>query len=62
MNEFLEVKMQLKSVSESDGTFTGYAGVFGNIDSYGDILVKGCFADSIAESKGKVPILANHDS
>lgn len=32
-----------------EGQFAGYASVFGNIDSYGDIVVKGAFADSLKE-------------
>lgn len=32
-----------------EGTFTGYASVFGNVDSYGDVVVKGAFVDSLAE-------------
>lgn len=32
-----------------DGTFTGYAAIFGNVDSYGDVIVKGAFAESLTE-------------
>lgn len=32
----------------SDGQFVGYASVFGNKDSYGDVVVKGAFASTIA--------------
>lgn len=32
-----------------EGTFTGYAAVFGNVDSYGDVIVKGAFAESLTE-------------
>lgn len=35
--------------SGEPGSFTGYASVFNNVDSYGDVMVKGAFADSIAE-------------
>lgn len=31
----------------SDGQFVGYASVFGNKDSYGDVVVKGAFASTI---------------
>lgn len=45
------------------GAFSGYASVFGNIDSYGDIVMKGAFLDSIAAYKaaGKpVPVYWMH--
>ena len=32
-----------------EGQFVGYASVFGNVDSYGDIVEKGAFANTIAE-------------
>lgn len=47
-----------------DGTFTGYGSVFGHLDSYGDITVKGAFAKSIAAkfAAGTKPrMLWNHD-
>lgn len=34
-----------------DGTFAGYGAVFGNIDSYGDMIVKGAFKDTLREAK-----------
>lgn len=36
-----------------EGQFTGYASVFGNKDSYGDVIVKGAFAESVATYGGK---------
>lgn len=44
-----------------DGIFKGYASVFGNVDSVGDRVLKGCFSVSIAKHGGKVPILKSHD-
>lgn len=47
-----------------DGQFDGYASVFGNVDSYGDIVEKGAFAKSLAEwaEKGNtIPLLWGHD-
>ncbi|VXB25196.1 HK97 family phage prohead protease [Arthrobacter sp. 9V] len=44
--------IELKAASDSsleEGQFTGYASVFGNKDSYGDIVLQGAFADSLAE-------------
>ena len=47
-----------------DGQFTAYASVFGNVDSYGDVVVKGAFADDLKawESSGApIPLLWGHD-
>jgi HK97 family phage prohead protease len=44
----LEVKL---AGSPADMSFTGYGAVFGNIDSYGDVIKKGAFARTIHEAK-----------
>jgi HK97 family phage prohead protease len=44
--------MQLKFASDAgEGTFTGYGAVFGNVDSYGDVIAKGAFRDTLKEIK-----------
>ncbi len=48
-----------------DGKFFGYGSVFGNKDSYGEVVAPGAFTESLAEiaSKGrKVPVLWQHRS
>lgn len=57
----LEVKtkhfeLRVKSVDPEEGVVSGYASVFGNVDSYGDIVVKGAFSKSIEKARktGKV--------
>ncbi|MBX7459547.1 HK97 family phage prohead protease [Qipengyuania huizhouensis] len=40
--------LKLKKFGEK-GEFEGYASVFGNRDSYGDVVVSGAFKDSLAE-------------
>ena len=57
--QFVETGFEIKTVAD-DGTFTGYAGVFGNVDSHRDVLQPGCCTKSLVESKGKIPILADH--
>ena len=38
--------------SESEGmTFEGYGAVFGNVDSYGDVIQPGAFADTLAAAQ-----------
>lgn len=36
---------------ESEMTFSGYGAVFGNVDAYGDVIVKGAFAETLREAK-----------
>lgn len=48
----------------SEGQFTAYASVFGNVDSYGDIVVKGAFSDTLAAwdaSGNAIPLLFGHN-
>jgi len=49
-----------------DGTFEGYGSVFGgDPDSYGEVVAKGAFVESLAELKSKnriVPVLWQHRS
>lgn len=46
-----------------EGQFTAYASVFGNVDSYGDVVVKGAFAKTLATWAAKdavLPLLFGH--
>lgn len=48
----------------ADGQFEAYASVFSNVDSYGDVVVKGAFADTLAEWAAKdapIPLLFGHN-
>lgn len=50
--------------SAENGTFTAYASVFGNKDSYGDVVKSGAFADTLKEweaSGNVLPVLYGHD-
>jgi uncharacterized protein len=47
--EFLTCHFEFKSDNTSDGNITGYGSIFGNVDSYGDIVAKGAFRKSIAD-------------
>ena len=50
--KFFDVQLEIKSFSIKDGigTFEGYASVFGNKDSYGDIVTRGAFVNSLAKN------------
>jgi uncharacterized protein len=55
---------EIKAIAE-DGSFSGYGAVFGNVDSWGDIIAPGAFAKSLAAhaAKGRMPaLLWQHDS
>lgn len=59
----LSFDFDVKSLDET-GTFSGYASVFGNRDSAGDVVQKGAFARTLAEwaQKGRMPpMLWQHD-
>ena len=56
----LTVELDVKTATLSeDGTFSGYGSVFGEIDSYKEIVAKGAFAKSLRKwkAKGKLPRL-----
>lgn len=62
------LSLELKALEEKDGlgTFEGHAAVFGNVDSYGDIIEPGAFSRTIQHRMGSTgkadfPILFNHD-
>ncbi len=43
-----------------DATFVGYASTFGNVDSYGDTIVKGAYKDTL-KLNGLPKMFFNHD-
>jgi len=47
--------------ADSKGVIRGFASVFGNVDSYGEVVDKGAFKRTIKNQKGRFPILADHD-
>lgn len=58
--------LELKAASYKDDSvkrFEGYLAYFDNVDSYGDVIVKGAFADTLKDIKkeGKtIPVLEQH--
>lgn len=45
-------QFQIKNLSEN-GTFEGYGSIFGNVDSYGEAVVKGAFEKSLKKHKSQ---------
>lgn len=59
-----DMAVRVKADDGESGEFTAYASVFDNIDSYGDVIRKGAFAESLEEwasSGNTMPVLYGHD-
>jgi len=57
--------LQIKGEVGDDGKFEGYGSIFGNVDSYGEKVMPGAFAESLARHKreGTKPLMLwQHDS
>lgn len=68
MEEILEYKDTIGGISDVDLSshiIKGYASVFGNVDSDGDIMVKGAYSKTISEwgpqGKGRIKMCWQHD-
>lgn len=59
--EFKTLQFKMDSYNEEEGIFSGYAAVFGNIDSGGDVIEPGAFTKTLAEGWERVKILALHN-
>jgi HK97 family phage prohead protease len=58
-----QIAFKAETVAD-DGTFSGYGSVFGNVDSYKEIVAPGAFKSSLAEIKAggdPLPVLWQHD-
>jgi len=58
--------VELKATNDETGEFEGYLSVFGNVDSYKDVVDRGSFSKTIKEAKSKqepflFPILWQHN-
>ncbi|MBK7357496.1 MAG: HK97 family phage prohead protease [Propionivibrio sp.] len=42
----------------SEGTFSGYGSVFGNVDSYDDVIMAGAYSEVL--KKVRIPVYVNH--
>lgn len=57
--------IKFKSDGLAEGEFIGYASIFGNKDSYGDVVIEGAFAVTLAEWERtglKIPVLWGHNT
>lgn len=53
----------LETKKEDDGRLriSGWAAYFDNVDSYGDIIIRGAFAKTLIERKGRIAFCLQHD-
>ena len=58
--ETKDFKFSVSDLNDELGTFTGYASIFGAVDSYSDIVEKGAFKKTIRDN-GQFPLLWSHD-
>lgn len=49
--QFSELKLAQGDADTKEMRFSGYGAVFGNVDSYGDVIEPGAFAQSLAEAE-----------
>src|SRR5260221_110039 len=57
---------ELKATDQEKGIFEGYLSVYGNVDSYKDIVEPGAFTKTIKDARGRqgkylFPLLWQHD-
>lgn len=55
--------LEIKAIGE-DGSFEGYGSIFGNVDSYGEVVDPGAFTASLVDAKRKgrtIKMLWQHD-
>ena len=56
-----QIVLKGQKFDSESGIFEGYASVFGNVDSDGDIVEQGAFAKFLADDWSRVKILALHN-
>ena len=59
--EYKTLSFEVEDFDEEEGVFSGYAAVFGNVDTGGDIIEPGSFTKSIAKGLARKKILALHN-
>lgn len=59
--EVKTLQFKMDAYNEEEGIFSGYASVFSNVDSGGDIVEPGAFTKTLAEGWERVKILALHN-
>lgn len=58
--ETKEFRFTLDEIDETKGSFKGYASIWGIVDTYGDVVMKGAFKRTLKENK-QFPLLWSHN-
>lgn len=60
-DEEKDLKLDLKQLDETEGTFEGDLSVYGAVDALGDVVEPGAFTRTLKSTGGKIPLLWAHD-
>lgn len=58
--ETKDFKFRIDDMDDEEGTFTGFASVFGEVDSYNEVVDKGAFRKTLKENDGKFSLCWFH--
>lgn len=58
--ETKDFKFRIDDMNDEEGTFTGFASVFGEVDSYNEVVDKGAFRKTLKENDGKFALCWFH--
>jgi hypothetical protein len=61
MSETKALTFKINAEDDGLGRFSGTASTYGNVDQAGDVMIKGCFAKSIAQKGTHFPLLWSHN-
>lgn len=59
---FADARFAIKAEGDGPGQIEGYASVFGGVDSYGDTIVKGAYAETISDFIVRGALHHEHDT
>lgn len=59
--EYKNLSFKIENADLQESMFEGYASVFGNKDSQGDIIERGAFTKTLTESRDRVKVLWQHN-
>jgi HK97 family phage prohead protease len=54
--------VEFKFYEGKQGLFSGYASVYGGVDSYGDTIIEGAYANTIVDRERPVQLRFNHEA
>ena len=58
---YKSILIDAENIDDTNGIVKGYGSVFGNVDSDGDIMAKGCYTKTLQENASRVKYCWQHD-